>query len=162
MESSVLTDSLLGGEPIEQRSNEQVLEGHSFGKISFCPFGSPRDRRGKTREFSSAGEDPILILPLPRVLYKIKLASLAVSAYQSVPLAAPRVLVLVAVFILCSPSVHPAAFPPTSASRAPAMSLSRPRRGREEEEDGGPDAAEWSTPAKRPRGCSCPCCFRHQ
>jgi len=44
------------------------------------------------------------------------------------------------------------------------MSLSRPRRGREEEEelDGGPAASEGPTPAKRPRGCSCFCCLHRR
>ncbi|CAL5057583.1 unnamed protein product [Urochloa decumbens] len=39
------------------------------------------------------------------------------------------------------------------------MSLSRPRRGREEEEG---DDGEGSTPAKRPRGCNCNCCLHRR
>ncbi|KAJ1279653.1 hypothetical protein BS78_04G170600 [Paspalum vaginatum] len=64
-----------------------------------------------------------------------------------------------------STPLPPAAFPPISASQAPAMALSRPRRGREEEEEqdgGGRVGGEGSTPAKRPRSCSCSCCSHHQ
>ncbi|CAN6232145.1 unnamed protein product [Urochloa humidicola] len=46
------------------------------------------------------------------------------------------------------------------------MSHSRLRRGREEEEaegeDGGRAGSEGSTPAKRPRGCSCNCCLQRR
>ncbi|XP_004952706.2 uncharacterized protein LOC101772058 isoform X2 [Setaria italica] len=141
-------DSGLGGRL------ERPIQHPTGVRKSFSPFPfGPHDRRGKTREYSSpANAAPCINKPT---------ASLAVSAFQSVPLAAGRVIVS------SSSAPPPAAFPPISASRAPAMSLSRPRRGREEEEEveeeqgGGPAGGEGSTPAKRPR-CSCPCCFRHQ